>query len=254
MNLEHLTIMVTRPRPEGEVLCQKIDAANGRAVYLPAIDILPPDDIDIFKQQIKQLDQYDWLIFISPQAVYQSVAAIKAVWRTFPATLRVAAIGHGTAEVLRKQHLPVNLYPESDWRSEGLLELPDFQQVKGKKIALLCGDKGRDFLQEQLILRGALVTRVVAYRRCLPTMNLQKYIEILPNIDIIVCTSNEILQNLKQLFQESSWAFLQTIPVMVVSERMVSYANDLGFQKIILANNASHDAIMSTLIEEKDLL
>lgn len=254
MDLEHLTILVTRPPPEGEILCQRITAINGIAIYLPTIEIIPPADMTAFNERIGRLVQYDWLIFVSKQAVYQSIEAIKKAEKPFPAHVRVAAIGCGTAEVLKKQGLPVDIYPESDWRSEGLLELPDFQQLKQKKIALISGEGGRPLLAEQLTSRGALVTRIMAYRRCLPTIDLQKYIDILPKIDIIVCTSNEIMQNLKIVLQTRGWDLLRTTPVMVVSDRMAHFANDLGFQKIILAKNASHDAIMSTLIQEKDLL
>lgn len=248
------TVLVTRPKPDGEILCEKIREAGWRAIYLPTIDIRPPSNVTILKQQIAALDQFDWLIFISPQAVYQSADAIHAVWKHFPSQVRVAAVGPGTAQALQKHHLPLNIYPSSDWRSEGILHLPHFQQMNSKKIALIKGAGGRELLAEELSARGARVTSIIVYQRCLPQIVIEDYISLLPEIDIIVCTSNEIMKNLKILFQEKGWDELSSIPLAVVSERMVHYANKLGFKKIILAKNASHDAIISILAQEKDRL
>ena len=58
MNLENLSILVTRPRPEGEILCQKIHVAKGRAIYLPTIDILPPKDVAAFNEDVERNAKY----------------------------------------------------------------------------------------------------------------------------------------------------------------------------------------------------
>jgi uroporphyrinogen-III synthase len=63
-------------------------------------------------------------------------------------------------------------------------------------------------------------------------------------IDIIVATSGEILQNFITLTKGMHW---QTVPLVVISERMVGMAKMFGFEKILLANNASLPAIMSIL-------
>ena len=253
MNLKNLTILITRPAPEGQKLCEYIKKASGNPIFLPTIDIVPVEEKSLVQQQIRELAHYDWLIFMSPQTVYQSIPMIKNLLKTFPANLKVAAPGESTAQLLKNHQIQNPLYPKEDWRSEGLLALPEFQNVKGKKIALLCGENGRTWLGEQLELRGAMVTRIEIFRRLLPKIDLVTYIDILPKIDIIVCTSNEISGNLKILFQ-SHWEQLQAKKVIVVSERMLQYTKELGFQKIILAKNASHDAIMSTLFQEKDRL
>ncbi len=249
-NLNGLTVMVTRPQPQGGILCDQIRAAGGRAIYFPTIEIQPPEDVMAFTQGIASLDQYDWVIFVSPQAVYQSIQTIKKYWPQFPPKVKVAALGGGTAEVLHHAGLPIDAYPAEDWRSEGLLDEASFHELAGEKIALISGENGREFLAETLTVRGAHLTNIIAYKRSLPQVDVTEYIRLLQThgLDIVLCTSGEILYNLKTLL-EAAWPDLCHIPVVVVSERMQMLAKQLEFEKVLLAKNASHDAMMAILRE-----
>ncbi len=247
-NLNGLTVMVTRPKPQGEILCEQIRDKGGRAVYFPTIEIRPPQDITLFNQAILALDHYEWVIFISPQAVYQSAPTIKKHWPQFPEGVKVAALGGGTAEALRQANLPVDLSPAEDWRSEGLLDEEAFKKLAYKKVALISGNRGRDFLAETLTVRGAELTNIVAYQRVMPNVDVSDYVRMLKahEIDIILCTSGEILYNLKTLLEEA-WEDLRHIPIVVISERMQMLAMQLEFENILLAKNASHPAMLAIL-------
>lgn len=250
MLLEGLTVMVTRPRPQGEVLCRYILDAGGQPIYFPTIDIIPPEDIAQFKQDIAHLDQYDMIIFISPQAVYQSSRMIKAQWAVFPSHPQFIAIGKGTANALTNAHLPVHAYAKHHWSSEGLLTLPLLQNVKNKKIAILRAETGRELIKDVLTKRGALVDNVIAYRRAIPTLDVRPCKALLDEhkVDIIIATSNEIVKNLVTLVG------VQPVPLLVISERIFEFAKSLGFNSIFLAKNASHDAMMAELLKQKDYL
>jgi uroporphyrinogen-III synthase len=250
-NLMGLTVMVTRPNPQGELFCEQIRRAGGQAIYFPTIEIRPPTAMAEFLQGIASLDQHDWVIFISPQAVYQSAPAIHQQWPQFPPGVKVAALGNGTAEALQQATLPVDVYPAVDWRSEGLLDEAAFQELAGKKIALIQGESGREFLAATLTVRGAQLTPIIAYRRCLPQVEVSTYINLLQThqIDIITCTSGEILYNLKVLL-DKAWSDLLSIPIVVVSERMEMLAKQLEFEKTLLAKNASLNAMMEVLREQ----
>lgn len=256
MNLQSLRVLVMRPKPQGAILCEKIQAAGGNPVYLPTIEIAPPDDSGAFLEHIKTLDEYEWLIFISPQAVMQSAAIIHAHWPHFLEKIKIAAVGLGTATALRDAKLPVSIFPSEEWNSEGILDLAEFKQISGKKIAIICGQGGRELLADTLVARGALVTLLIAYQRKLPEININEYTHLFHTaaIDIIVCTSNESLQNLLTLAGEKSLADLQVIPILVASGRIAANAKALGFDRIILAKNASNDCILDALDKQKGLL
>lgn len=236
--LAGLTALVTRPPPRGLALCEWIVSQGGKAIYLPTIEIQPvTTDIS--------LDSFDFAIFVSPQAVYPILS--------LPSHVTVIAIGKGTAEALKEARLPTPIYPQEEWNTEGLLALPALQQLVGKKIAIVKGVGGRELLAAELTQRGALVTLVEVYRRVLPKVDVTSYIAALQRhaIDMIICTSNEGMQNLQTLLS-AAWEHLQKIPLIVISERMKIQATKLGFKKISVAKNASHNAILEALAQGKN--
>ncbi len=250
MLLHGLRVLVTRPKPQGEELCDKIQSLGGKAIYFPVMDILPPENRDKFKQDIASLDQYDIVLFVSRHAVYQSIDTIRALWPEFPQHIQIVAVGQSTARALKQVHLPVHDYPMHDWSSEGLLDSPLLQHVQGKHCAIIRGETGRNVLADVLRHRGAHVDNMIAYRRVRSKIDVQPYKHLIDahEIDIIICTSNEILQNLTSLLA------VQSVPLMVISERMLCFAKKLGFKHLYLANNASHDAIVSELVKREDQL
>jgi uroporphyrinogen-III synthase len=241
--LSGLAVLVTRPLPAGALLCDVINSAGGQAIYLPTIDIQPPSDTASFLEQLKNIEKQDWWIFISPQAVYACIDKLQKSVGT-----QIAAIGEGTAKALQAAGWSVSVIPTEEWNSEGLLKTTAFQDIVDKKIALFRGEGGRELLADALSARGAKITHFIGYRRGLPSIDMGSYLELLQlhKIDIIVCTSGTGMDHLKKLFQ-TAWLLLQEIPIVVISERMVFLAKELGFQKILLAKNASHSAIMDIL-------
>lgn len=244
IDLTGLTILVTRPRPQGEVLCEQIRAHGGSPLYFPVLEIMPPDDMQALQDKLSRLERYQWLVFISPQAVYRSQDFLQQL----PPQLKIAAVGGGTAQALLEAKLPVHCYPANEWSSEGLLALPEFQSVAGQTIAIIKGQGGRELLQETLTARGAEVVPIIAYQRVMPKAPPADYLVLLRNgeINVIICSSNEGLANLKILFQ-SAWTVLQDTPLVVISERMKKYAQELGFKKQLLAKNPGHAAILESI-------
>lgn len=236
--LTNQRILVTRPKPQGDILCQKIREHGGEAIYFPTIEIKP------VHHNLQQLNKCDWAIFVSPQAVYQIHA--------LPPTLKVAAVGAGTAQALHDAHLPVHAYPHDEWSSEALLNLPELQNVSDKNIAIIKGVGGRDLLEKELSARGAHLIPIIVYERQLPTIKTDPYLDLLRSnaIDVIISTSNDGLQNLKLLLNPA-WPQLQNTTLLVISERMQLYAKELGFHHLLLAKNASHDVILEALVKRK---
>lgn len=247
--MNKLNVLVTRSSPQGEMLCQRINEIGLNAIYFSTIEIVPPEKKDLFRQQISKLDQFDWLIFVSPHAVMQTVPVIAEYWPVVPAHIKIAAVGASTALALENANIAVTAYPVEDWRTEGLLALPDFQQIENKKIAIICGANGRELLADSLRQRRAIVTLLVAYQRRLPTKDAREVIGLFQAsaINIIICTSMDGLQNLMVLLGEHNWSHIFKVTLIVVSERIAQRAKTLGFKKILVAKNASHEGILEAL-------
>jgi len=251
-----LYLLVTRPPPAGKVLCDLIEARGDVAIHLPTIAFAPPADEHRLQRAIARLGEQDWLIFISPQAVYASIPAIRSNWPDFPPQVKLAAVGKGTAAALKAAGYLVTVYPSTQWSSEGLLALPTFQSLHNQKIAIIRGDPGREQLERELTARGAQVTPVIAYQRQLPVVNLTPYLAMLAQkkIDAIIAASGEGVQNLKKMFHEQGWDQLKQLPLIVISERIKWLAHELGFQTIWITSNASHEAILAVIEQKRNEL
>jgi uroporphyrinogen-III synthase len=247
--MSNLHILVTRPEPQAAELCTLIREQGDQATSFPTIEFAPPSDLEAFHTAMQTLDQQDWLIFISPQAVRVSIPYLPVL----PPNVQIAAVGSGTAKALHAAHYPQVLHPAAEWHSEGLLDLPAFQSVQNKKIAIIRGAGGREFIDQQLAERGAQITIIIAYERILPVCDVQPYLNLLRQraIDSIVCTSFEGVRNLKILIGETAWPELQTIPVSVMSGRVEMRARQLGCQTIWVTQQASQAAILDLLAEKR---
>jgi uroporphyrinogen-III synthase len=252
-DLQDLHILVTRPEPQADELCRLISARGGYPIHFPTIAFAPPPDESVFQESLTHLAEQDWLIFISPQAVYASIAHIRRVWPHLPETVKWAAVGSGTAKALLQAGYQVTLTPDSEWSSDGLLAMPALQQVQGKKIAIIRGVGGRELLDKTLAERGAHILPVIAYQRILPYVDVSDCLKRLHQhqIDVIICSSFEGVNNLKILLGDAGWPYLSEIPVIVMSERIKVLAEDLGFRRIWVAHNASQTGILDVMVEKR---
>lgn len=230
-------ILVTRPSPQGEALCAALRAVGAAPIFFPTLQIVPQP----LQQPVHTM--IAGCIFMSPQAVWTSFPSLH-----LPSTAWIAAVGAGTAQALHEAGIASVIYPEQDWSSEGLLQLPKLQAVQGQEIALVCGAGGRPLLAETLQARGAIVHHWISYRRELPVYaDLENYLDLFrqQKVDMIVCTSGESLQNLLRLVDSLPASFILSVPLIVVSSRLATLAQQYKFQQIFVAENASHSAIIT---------
>lgn len=245
-HLQGLGVLVTRPTEQAQNLGESIEAAHGRPLIFPCIEITGPADPDAVKAQLKQAGSYDLLIFISVNAVQYAFPLLPD---TLPLQQQVAAVGATTAARLEGYGLEPTLVPER-FDSEGLLALPALADLSGKRVLIVRGNGGRELLAEVLCERGAQVDYAEAYQRLIPQRNTTNLVAGWDKwIDAVTVTSTEILDNLFTLLGEAGAAKLQQTPLIVVSERQAEYARQRGCRQLYLAANASDAALLKALCE-----
>ena len=239
-------VLVTRPSQQSENLSRLIDALNGVAVRFPTLAIVPLDDSRHIQNTLAHLDKYQWLVFISANAVtmhgyYSDSDKIKKFKST-----RIAAIGKATKDALMLAGLAVDLVPESPYNSEALLARPEMQDVKGQRFLIVRGQGGLDDLANILRSRGADVDYLDLYKRIIPSENCSQVIFLIEQnkLDVITITSGEALQNLFIMLEKKYHQLLLEIPLIVVSHRIRQIAADIGFKKIAVTNSPSDGAIL----------
>jgi len=241
-------VLVTRPAQQAEGLCDLIEAAHGRPIRFPALEILGPSDKIAARDALSVAAQADMLVFVSANAVQYAFPLLPD---QLPLDITIAAVGKATAAALAEAGLDATLVPER-MDSEGLLALPALTAVAGKSIVILRGNGGRELLAETLTERGARVTQVEVYRRQLPrrsaaARNLVGGWGQL--VDVVIATSNAIFDNLVALLGEQGTALLQTTPLIVVSQRAAEHAVAHGCEVVFVASSASNRDLLDTLCE-----
>jgi uroporphyrinogen-III synthase len=223
-----------------------VEGHGGRAIRLPAIEILACRN----PQQVRQLfaSEWDWIIFVSPNAVAYGLKLLAG--QRIPQA-GIGAVGASTAWQLKQAGISVDLIPDQGYDSEGLLSLPELNQVAEQKILIVRGDGGRALLGDTLRTRGAKVRYAEVYRRVKPNPRVEPLIaDWDEQIQLVTATSREILQNLVEILGDCGWPKLAQTPLVVVSERMEQQAQQMGFRRIIRAAGADDRSLMKAICDE----
>lgn len=252
-DLGGLSVLVTRPQAQSDDLCELIEAAHGRPLRFPTIEILGPADKHAARQQLAAAARADGLVFVSANAVQYAFPLLPD---QLPLDIDIAAVGTATARALEQAGLPPTLVPER-MDSEGLLALDALHDVAGRRFLVIRGNGGRELLREALQERGAQVDVVEVYRRQLPQRQAAAANLVAGwarMVDVVTATSNAILDNLFLLLGESGAALLRTTPLVVVSDRMAEHARALGCTRVAVAQSARDADLVAALCRiEADL-
>jgi uroporphyrinogen-III synthase len=221
-------VIVTRPARQAAALAQKLASLGAHAIVWPAIVVLPPDDPAPLARAHAHLADYDFAVFVSANAVEFGAPDP----RRWPATLTIHAPGIGTAEAIAAVGLPPARVPVASFDSEGLLALPELQQVAGKRVIVFRGDEGRALLGDTLRARGAHVEYVACYRREAPATSAEGLRQCLAAGDAhaLSLTSVEGLANLLRALGEAG--HLAALKTFAPHPRIVAAAREAGLDAI----------------------
>lgn len=240
-HLSGLSVLVTRPAHQAENLCRLIEAQGGKAQRLPLLSIEPVPPSARVQRVLQDGHAADWWIFTSANAVRYARELDRGVW---PAQL--AAIGAATAAALEAGGLSASA-PVAAFSSEGLLALPEFSEVHGKKILMVTGEAGLEVLAPELRARGAQVQLAEVYRRVPLPYDEGRVLAALRGVDVIVITSMSALDHLLALTPPASQATLLHKRLVVPSVRVVEHASQLGFRALTAVEHMSDAGILLVL-------
>jgi uroporphyrinogen-III synthase len=272
--LTGLKIVVTRPRDQAVQLARRIEQAGGIPLLFPLLDITAVQDTKTLHEQIARLGQFNLAIFISPNAVHYGIAAIRAAgaslspdgttshstrlpnnasqvagYNPSPASgrgeLKIATVGQSSAKALRESGISNVIAPTEHFDSEGLLALPELQNVAGWRVMIFRGDGGRELLGDTLKARGATVEYATCYQRSKPQQDAGALLSAVP--DAITVTSSEALGYLWQMLDSKSQQVIRDIPLFVPHARIAGLAREQGWLQVQLTASGD-DGLLSALI------
>lgn len=239
--------LITRPAGKADHLLEALDSNAIAYLYQP---VITTQMVQLKARDIKLLTQAELLIFVSLSAVNALEQQLPAAELTAP----LLAVGETTAAALARWAGRPVIVPQ-DQRSEGLLALPELEQVAGKQVVVVRGNAGRELIRQTLNQRGALVRYVQSYsRNPLPLDGVQLCQQWQQQgVRCIVATSNEILQRIFSLVSAEQQLWLCQRNWILVSPRARDSALTLGIapQYIHLASSANDDALLDAIKQFK---
>lgn len=242
--LAGLKIMVTRPREQAVSLAQMIKQAGGIPLLFPLLEIAAVQDTATLREQASRLAQFDLAVFISPNAVKFGMAAVRAAGG-IPPSLRIATVGQGSADALRELGVSDVIVPHECFDSEGLLAVPELQNIAGWRVMVFRGNGGRELLGDTLRTRGATVEYAACYERSMPHWDAKALLNAAP--DAITVTSSEALGYFWQMLGKQQSQNISGIPLFVPHRRIAELALQQGWRQVRLTN-AGDEGLLSALI------
>jgi uroporphyrinogen-III synthase len=154
----HAPVVVTRAESRDGALSSQLRALGLEVLLWPAVSVTAARG-PAFEQALARIEEFDWIIFASR-------AAVTAVIRScphFPDTVRVAAIGRATAQVLRGRGFRVDLMP-NEANAASLVNAFAEVGCAGARILYPASSRALPTIAQGLSQLGAEVQQVEAYR------------------------------------------------------------------------------------------
>jgi uroporphyrinogen-III synthase len=193
--LAHLRVVVTRAERQSEGLAAAFEHAGARVELLPLLEVVPPVDPGPLARAAAELQDYDWIVFTSANAVEAFLPLAPPPWQP-----RIAVVGPATSEALRSQGIEPHLTAhQAD--AEGLAaDLAP--RVAGRRVLLPQAADARPALLAGLAAAGAEAVAVVAYDKRLPPEAARRSAELFSNHPLgwVTFTSPRIVRHFAELF------------------------------------------------------
>ena len=257
------TAVLTRPAGQSAGLAARLAQDGVETFEFPLIDIAPVEDTAPLRDMLASLERYALVVFVSPNAIDHGLAALGGPW---PKGVPVAAIGPGSVAALARHGLAApavevicpagaeagHALSRNDgddaanqrFDSESLwvaLEARFGEHgLAGKRVLIVRGDGGREWLAERLRAAGASVETVAAYRRRVPQAGSDAWSRVRALLagasHAWLVTSSEGLRNLDTMaraqLSAAELAALRHAPLVAPHPRIAETARALGFDTI----------------------
>ncbi|AOK30333.1 MULTISPECIES: fused uroporphyrinogen-III synthase HemD/membrane protein HemX [Burkholderia] len=269
------TAVLTRPDGQSSGLAAQLAAAGIDVLDFPLIDIAPLADDAPLAGALARLDAYALVVFVSPNAIDHALARLDAIW---PHPLPIGVVGPGSVAALARHGIVAGTHRVIAPRESGNGGTPRYDSeslfveierafggalaLAGKRVLIVRGDGGREWLAERLREAGAEVELVAAYRRIMPEPSIRAWERVHgllsgePHAWLV--TSSEGVRNLQELahahLTEAEIDALTRARFVAPHPRIAETARALGFDRITLSGAGDERIVHAfrTLAEEAD--
>jgi uroporphyrinogen-III synthase len=255
-------VVITRPKVQNQKLnnrLTKVFLEQGVAlpiIALPLLEIVPIDSQELASALHLALDQTEWVSFVSPNAFLMCDQLLKKFGWTWPKHLSIAVVGGGSEQSILDSGIEyaqiIKPQDTGSWDSEGLWEALLVAQPEwtNRRMVMIHGEGGRNFLSEHLKDAGAVIEEFAVYRR----QGLSKEDIAWKSIDptehgIWVFNSSQagdvLIKRLREL--EIVEQFLQHETAIVSHPRILEKIQEIGFGEVLMIEPGD-DQLIKTML------
>ena len=220
-------ILVTRARSQASKLSSALKNLGAEVIECPTIKIVAPsDNFRLIDAAIKNLREFDWIIFTSANGAEKFFERLKVHGLDARALNKVAAIGSATADKISNFGIIADVVPEN-FIAESLAEsLKEF--VDRKKILLARAEEAREVLPETLKKFGADVTIVPVYKTEIETPAQIDF----DSVDLTTFTSSSTVKNFVATYGVN---VLKKIPTAAIGTITAKTLQNFGVKPAVVA-------------------
>ena len=246
-----IALISTRPQKTNVQLSDELKKSEINLLSFPLTEIHPLNNYQIFDGVIKNIKNYQHIIFISTNAVHFFLERVKKLSLQIPKNLIFSSIGPTTKLLLQKK-LSVDVhYPIKTFDSEHLLKEKIYNNVEGQKILIIRGEGGRETLKNALEEKGGIVNYGECYVRKYVDIDLIQLKNDLVNYHhqfILFSSTNSAKHFIDQLHNiETDW--LQNIKIIVNHKKIEGLLSKI-FKNLFVYNNIDTHNIRKLIVSE----
>ncbi len=242
--LKGKSVLITRRREQAGELRDGLVSLGARVVFLPTIEVVPPESWEECDRVLSRLQDFDLIVFASVNAVTFFLHRCVGLGIT-PETLarcELAVVGKRTGFELERLKLAPQHLPE-EYSAVSLVAHFAKIGVRGKRILIPRGNLGKDELANGLIGLGASVVCVTVYRTIAPDVSGAEDVlrELtLGSIDIVTFASPSAVNNFVAILHAGDLRTLSAkFRIAVIGPTTADAVRTLGAEPEIIASESS---------------
>jgi uroporphyrinogen III methyltransferase/synthase len=241
-------IVVTRAPEQSKEFRERLEESGAEVMVLPLVRFLEPEETVDLDRAIRSLEEFDWLIFTSANAVafFQRRCRALGMGPSGKAP-EIAAVGSATRLALQEEGLQASLVP-AEFSGAGLAaELAG--AIAAKSVLLPRSDRAGEELPSLLRKAGANVTEVVAYRTVGPEAADGGPIDAIRNgeADVVTFFSPSAFREFQNLMGPNALATSSRVAFAAVGPVTAEAIRSAGLPVAIEADEATAVSLVSAL-------
>ena len=236
-------ILITRQLEQSEKFSDILNKENIKNFIFPVIEI---KKIKLRALDLENIRGSNFIIFTSQNSVISLIQELDIkdlIGKT------IAAIGEPTKKTLNDLGIHVDICPKSNFTSESLFQEIRSNNIVNKKIIIIKGVGGRNYLHEKLSEDNYIFNDLDVYERELPSNLNNLSMRIFLDITHICVTSIAVLDNFIKISDILKFEISENITFIAGNRRIAEIVKGrFSRNKIIVSLNPSNKEMLNTIL------